>query len=110
MTYDNDLQRVLDLLFYHDRTRDTLSSDDEDVLQIFSGDEKAARIGIETFLERHEDSAWVVSDTGSLQVKVSGLFPDPEQRVIKEKYVRKQKRFRERRWPEPRPSRKGEKR
>jgi hypothetical protein len=110
MTYDGDLQRVLDLLFYQDRARDTISSKDEDVLQIFSGDEQAARNGIETFLERHEDRAWVVSDTDSLEVKVSGLFKDPKEHVLKERYVKRQKRFREGRWPEPRPSKKGEKR
>ena len=110
MTYDGDLQRILDLLFYQDRNRETISSRDEDVLRIFSGDERAAKNGIKTFVERHSESAWITSDKDGLEVKVSGLFDDPEQHVIHEKYVRKQKRFREKRWPEPRPARKGEKR
>ena len=111
MTYDNDIQRILDLLFYQDRSKDTISSQDEDVLRIFSGDEKAAKTGIETFMDRHREACWVVEDGGpNIVVKVSGLFDDPEQHTIHEKYIRKQKRFREKRWPEPRPAKKGEKR
>ena len=111
MTYDGDLQRSLDLLFYSDRSRDQLSSGDEDVLQIFSGDEKAAKNGILAFVNRHRNACWYIHEGHPhIVIKVSGLFKDPEEHDLKERYVKRQKRFREGRWPEPRPSKKGEKR
>ena len=110
MTYDGDLQRSLDLLFYQDRSRDQLSSGDDDVLQIFSGDEKAARHGVLAFMDRHKNACWLVGERRPyLVVRVSGLFKDPEERVLKERYVKRQKRFREGRWPEQRPYRRNRK-
>ena len=108
MTYYGDLQRSLDLLFYQDRSRDQLSSGDEDVLQIFSGDEHAARNGVKAFADRHKDACWIISEASPhIVIKVSGLFLDPEEHVLKERYVKRQKRFREGRWPEQRPYRRG---
>ena len=43
MSYDGDLQRVIRELFYQ---RERVSSDDEDVLRLFSGDERAAKQGL----------------------------------------------------------------
>ena len=59
------------------------------------------------FLERHEDDSIVV---GQNPLRIKYTMPasrDPEQRVLKDNFVRRQKRFREGRWPEQRPSRKG---
>jgi mRNA deadenylase 3'-5' endonuclease subunit Ccr4 len=40
-TYSTSLQIALDNIFYRDRSRISLKSSDKDVLEIFSGDEKA---------------------------------------------------------------------
>ncbi|MEM3193338.1 MAG: hypothetical protein QW292_14875 [Candidatus Parvarchaeota archaeon] len=92
MTYTGDLQRALDLLFYSDRSREYISSQDADVLSIFSGDTKAARNALATFVDRHRESAWITKDSEDmLQVKVSGLFPDPEQNILRSKYVQRRR-------------------
>lgn len=111
MTYYGDLQRSLDLLFYTNGSRDQLSSGDEDVLQIFSGDEKAARNGVMAFADRHKDACWTVSEASPhIVIKVSGLFPDPEQKVLKDKYLGGKHRFRERqKFPQGRPERRNPK-
>ena len=108
MNYEGSLQNALDNLFYRNRSRDTISSGDEDVLRIFSGDERAARLGILAFLDRHKDACWLVGEAKPhVVVKVSGLFTDPEQRILREKYVSGKRRFRQGRFPEQRAYRRG---
>jgi len=43
MNYEGSLQNAIDNLFYRDRSRDTVSSEDADLLAIFSGDEEVGR-------------------------------------------------------------------
>ena len=108
MNYEGSLQNALDNLFYRNRSRDTISSGDEDVLRIFSGDEKAARLGILTFLDRHKDACWLVGEAKPhVVVKVSGLFTDPEQRILREKYVNGRHRWNRQKWPQAKPGRRG---
>ncbi len=114
MTYEGDLQQAIDMLFYNNRSRDRISSSDDDLLAIFSGDEQAAEVGLRAFYERHAfrngretGKVEIVSESPVLEIKVFSLFEDPEQRIQREKYVQKQKRFREGRWPEQRPYRRG---
>lgn len=107
MTYQGDLQKSLDLIFYRDRSRDILSSGDDDVLRIFSGDEKAARTGVLAFLDRHKDACWLVGEAKPhIVVKVSDLFADPEQRILKDKFVGRRK-WKYGKWPQGRPERRG---
>ena len=108
MNYEGSLQNALDNLFYRNRSRDTISSGDEDVLRIFSGDEKAARLGILAFLDRHKDACWLVGEAKPhVVVKVSGLFTDPEQRILREKYVSGKRRWNRQKWPQAKPGRRG---
>lgn len=108
MNYEGSLQNALDNLFYRNRSRDMISSGDEDVLRIFSGDEKAARLGILAFLDRHKDACWLVGEAKPhVVVKVSGLFTDPEQRILREKYVSGKRRWNRQRWPQAKPGRRG---
>ena len=108
MNYEGSLQNALDSLFYRNRSRDMISSGDEDVLRIFSGDEKAARLGILAFLDRHKDACWLVGEAEPhVVVKVSGLFTDPEQRILREKYVSGKRRWNRQRWPQAKPGRRG---
>ena len=108
MNYEGSLQNALDNLFYRNRSRDMISSGDEDVLRIFSGDEKAARLGILAFLDRHKDACWLVGEAKPhVVVKVSGLFTDPEQRILREKYVNGRHRWNRQKWPQAKPGRRG---
>ena len=108
MNYEGSLQNALDNLFYSNRSRDMISSGDEDVLRIFSGDEKAARLGILAFLDRHKDACWLVGEAKPhVVVKVSGLFTDPEQRILREKYVNGRHRWNRQKWPQAKPGRRG---
>ena len=108
MNYEGSLQNALDNLFYRNRSRDTISSGDEVVLRIFSGDERAARLGILAFLDRHKDACWLVGEAKPhVVVKVSGLFTDPEQRILREKYVSGKRRWNRQKWPQAKPGRRG---
>jgi hypothetical protein len=95
MNYQANLINALELLLYRDRSRTILSSNDEDVLQIFSGDSKSAILGLHDFYTKHQDKAVIIRNTpGTFEVKVFSLFPNPEERIRKEKYVeRRQRRY-----------------
>ena len=95
MNYQANLVNALELLLYRDRSRNILSSRDEDVLQIFSGDSKAAILGLHDFARKHPDKTVIIQDIpGIFEVKVFSLFPNPEERIHKEKYIeRRQRRY-----------------
>lgn len=95
--YEQQLQRALDLICYRDATRDYLSSNDEDILQIFSGDVSLARKYLRVFHERHADRTWITADNGSYQVKVTGLFTSAEERSQKSAFRQNKRRKRNRR-------------
>ena len=84
MSYEGDLQRVIRELFYQ---RGRVSSDDEDVLRLFSGDERAAKQGLVDFHESQNGSE-IVTEGPVVSVTHTGKH-----------------RFREERWPKNRPSR-----
>ena len=95
MTYQASLVNSLELILYRDRARNILSSRDDDVLQIFSGDLRAAILGLHDFVKKHSDKSSIIQDApGVFEVKIYGLFPDPAERIRKEKYVeRRQRRY-----------------
>ena len=95
MNYQGSLINSLELILYKDRERNILSSNDEDVLQIFSGDLRAAILGLHDFVKKHSDKSSIIQDApGVFEVKIYGLFPDPAERIRKEKYVeRRQRRY-----------------
>ena len=95
MNYQGSLINSLELILYKDRERNILSSNDEDVLQIFSGDSKSAILGLHDFYTKHQDKAVIIRNTpGTFEVKVFSLFHNPEERIRKEKYVeRRQRRY-----------------
>ena len=93
MTYQASLVNSLELILYRDRARNILSSRDDDVLQIFSGDTKTAILGLHDFAKKHADKTVVIQDIpGVFEVKVFSLYPDPEERIRKEKYIETRKR------------------
>ena len=93
MNYQGSLINSLELLLYRDRSRTILSSNDEDVLQIFSGDSKSAILGLHDFVKKHADKTVVIQDIpGIFEVKVFSLYPDPEEMIRKEKYIESRKR------------------
>ena len=88
MTYQAALINSLELILYRDRSRNILSSKDDDVLQIFSGDVRSAILGLHDFARKHADRTVVIQDIpGVFEVKVFSLYPDPEERIRKEKYI-----------------------
>ena len=95
MNYQANLVNALELLLYRDRSRNILSSRDEDVLQIFSGDVRSAILGLHDFAHKHPDKTVIIQDIpGIFEVKVFSLFSDPAERIRKEKYVeRRQRRY-----------------
>ena len=95
MNYQGSLINSLELILYKDRERNILSSRDDDVLQIFSGDSKAAILGLHDFARKHADKTVVIQDIpGVFEVKVFSPYPDPAERIRKEKYVeRRQRRY-----------------
>ena len=93
MNYQGSLVNALELLLYRDRARNILSSRDDDVLQIFSGDLKAAILGLHDFAHKHPDKTVIIQDIpGIFEVKVFSLFSDPAERIQKERYVEERKR------------------
>lgn len=93
MNYQANLVNALELLLYRDRARNILSSRDDDVLQIFSGDSKAAILGLHDFVRKHADKTVVIQDIpGVFEVKIFALYPDPEESIRKEKYIEARKR------------------
>ena len=93
MNYQANLVNALELILYRDRSRNILSSRDDDVLQIFSGDTKTAILGLHDFARKHADKTVVIQDIpGLFEVKIFALYPDPEERIRKEKYIETRKR------------------
>lgn len=93
MNYQANLVNALELLLYRDRSRNILSSRDEDVLQIFSGDVRSAILGLHDFAHKHPDKTVIIQDIpGIFEVKVFSLYPDPAERIQKERYVEERKR------------------
>ena len=93
MTYQASLVNSLELILYRDRARNILSSRDDDVLQIFSGDLRAAILGLHDFAHKHPDKTVIIQDIpGIFEVKVFSLYPDPAERIQKERYVDERKR------------------
>ena len=79
----------------------------QEIVTIIGYDLPEAEDQFRVFLERHEKDCTVV---GRNPLRIKYTMPaskDPEQRVLRDNFVRKQKRFRERRWPEQRPYRRG---
>ena len=95
MNYQANLVNALELILYKDRSRSILSTQDDDVLQIFSGDLRAAVLGLHDFAHKHQDKTVIIQDIpGIFEVKVFSLFPNPEERIHKEKYIeRRQRRY-----------------
>jgi len=87
-SYQGKLINALELLLYQDRSRDILSSRDEDVLQIFSGDVRAAVQGLHDFASKHQEKAAIIQDKhGIFEIRVLFMFPDPSQNAQRERYV-----------------------
>ena len=93
MNYQGSLINSLELILYRDRARNILSSRDDDVLQIFSGDLRAAILGLHDFAHKHPDKTVIIQDIpGFFEVKVFSLYPDPAERVQKDRYVEERRR------------------
>lgn len=93
MNYQANLVNALELILYRDRSRNILSSRDEDVLQIFSGDTKSAILGLHDFVKKHQDKSVVINDKpGVFEIKVFALYPDPAEKIQREKYVEQRQR------------------
>ena len=93
MNYQANLVNALELILYKDRSRSILSTQDDDVLQIFSGDSRAAILGLHDFARKHPDKTVIIQDIpGIFEVKVFSLYPDPAERIQKERYVEERKR------------------
>jgi len=78
-TYTASLQQALDNICYRDRSRTSLKSTDRDILQLFSGDEKAAAQGLREFHIRHHNESVAIHEDGKVEIKIFDLFRDPDQ-------------------------------
>ncbi len=86
--YQGKLINALVLLLYQDRSREILSSRDEDVLQIFSGDVRSAVQGLHDFASKHQEKTTIIQDKhGIFEIRVFFMFPDPSQNAQRERYV-----------------------
>lgn len=103
-TYSTSLQHALDNIFYMDRNRISLKSTDRDVLEIFSGDEKAVIQGLREFHLRHQDKSVTIHDGSGLEVKVFDLFKHPDQENQKINW-KKNHRWKEGKFPQGKPFR-----
>ena len=103
-TYLTFFQHALDNIFYMDRSRISLKSTDRDVLEIFSGDEKAVIQGLREFHLRHQEKSVTIHDGFGLEVKVFDLFKYPEQEN-QENNWKKNHRWKEGKFPQGRPFR-----
>ena len=93
MNYQGSLINSLELILYRDRARNILSSRDDDVLQIFSGDLRAAILGLHDFAHKHPDKTVIIQDIpGVFEVKVFSLFSDPAERIQKKRYIEERRR------------------
>ncbi len=93
MNYHANLVDSLELLLYKDRSRDILSSQDEDVMQIYSGDLRAAIQGLHEFIKKYPGATTVIrNDPGIFEIKVFFLHKDPSENIRREKYVEARKR------------------
>ena len=101
-TYTPSLQRALDNICYKDRSRTSLKSTDGDILELFSGDEKAAVQGLREFHLRHKNESVTIHEEGKVEVKIFGLFPEPEQTNQKTNW-KKNRRFKDGKFPQVRP-------
>ena len=101
-TYTASLQHALDNICYRDRSRISLKSTDRDILQLFSGDEKAAAQGLREFHLRHKDESVTIHEEGKVEVEIFDLFPGPEQTNQKTNW-KKNRRFKEGKFPQGRP-------
>ena len=100
-TYSTSLQNALDNIFYRDRSRISLKSTDKDVLEIFSGDEKAGLQGLREFDLRHQDRSVTIHEGSGLEVKVFDLFTDPDQENQKINF-KKNRRWKDGKFPQGR--------
>jgi hypothetical protein len=100
--YDMELQRALDLLVYTQQKK-VLRSDDYEVLSLYSGDEPNAIEGLRTFCERHASyydpitrkmraGCDILEESGHLIVDIIHIFPNPEERIQREKYIEQHRR------------------
>ena len=109
--YDQEkIKNVLDR-FMESRSGIETSTPDlmncREIVTIIGYDLPEAEDQFRIFLERHEKDCIVV---GRNPLSIKYTMPaskDPEQRVLKDTFVKRQKRFREGRWPEQRPYRRG---
>ena len=105
-TYTASLQHALDNICYRDRSRISLKSTDRDILQLFSGDEKAAAQGLREFHLRHHDKSVAIHEEGKVEIKIFDLFKDPDQENQKINW-KKNRRFKDGKFPQGRPYRRG---
>ena len=93
MNYQGSMVNALELILYKDRSRSILSTKDDDVMQIFSGDLRAAILGLHDFAHKHPDKTVIIQDIpGIFEVKVFSLFSDPAERIQKGRCVEERKR------------------
>ena len=88
-TYTASLQQALDNICYRDRSRTSLKSTDRDILQLFSGDEKAAAQGLREFHIRHHNESVAIHEDGKVEIKIFDLFRDPDQENQKTNWKKK---------------------
>ena len=105
-TYTASLQHALDNICYRDRSRISLKSTDRDILQLFSGDEKAAAQGLREFHLRHHNESVAIHEEGKVEIKIFDLFKDPDQDNQKTNW-KKNRRFKGGKFPQGRPYRRG---
>ncbi|MFG1556085.1 MAG: hypothetical protein AAE985_06440 [Thermoplasmataceae archaeon] len=87
-SYQGKLINALELLLYQNRSREILSSRDEDVLQIFSGDVGVAVHGLHDFVSKHQEKATIIIDKpGIFEIRVFFMYPDLSQTAQRERYV-----------------------
>ena len=102
-----DQEKIKNVLDRFMESRSGIETSTPEIVTIIGYDLPEAEDQFRIFLERHEKDCIVV---GRNPLRIKYTMPaskDPEQRVLKDTFVKRQKRFREGRWPEQRPYRRG---
>ena len=106
-TYEGNLLNALENILYMDRSKQSLKSSDPEVLALFSGDEETVIYYLKQFHLKHPDKSTVIHTGKCLEVKVFDLFKDPDQENQKTNWIKKNRRFKDGKFPVTRPSRRG---
>ena len=103
---DSSVQSKISLLFQMERPY-SISANDPSIMEIVEYDLSEAERHLEIWMSNHPDD-YLVESKNPLTIKIfPTFFKDPEQKLQRDAHKKRMRRFKEGRWPEQLPYRKG---